>query len=97
MIGHPLTPGKPVPKGKPIAGTSDQHWYAKYRKSEQRLAAEEAASGKTLESHGSTEIERLRSMLARRTPKDHDYQDISPQLARAYADAFPGFEEDPAT
>jgi hypothetical protein len=92
--GHPITPGKPPLKGKPIEGASDEHWYARYRKHEQKLAAEEAASGKTLETHGSTEIERLRDMLARRTPKDVDYKDISQQLARAYADAYPGMEED---
>jgi hypothetical protein len=58
--GHPITPGKPPMKGKPVEGASDVHWYARYRKNEQKLTAEETASGKTLETHGSTEIERLR-------------------------------------
>jgi hypothetical protein len=36
-------------------------------------------------------------MLSRRTPKDVDYQNISQQLAAAYAEAYPGSEEDNAT
>lgn len=92
--GHPITPGKPPLKGKPVEGTSNEHWYAKYRKAEQRAAAEEAASGKTLETHGSTEIERLRSQLSRMKPKDFGYDDVAKQLSQAYADAFPGMEED---
>jgi hypothetical protein len=79
--GHPITPSKST------------HWYARYRKQEQTLAAEETASGKT---EGSTEIDRLRDMLSRRTPKDVDYQDISQQLAAAYAEAYPGSAEDNA-
>ncbi len=89
---HPITPSKPPMKGTPVEG--NEHWYAKYRKAEQRFAAEEAASGKT---EGSSEIERLRSQLSRLKPRDPQYQEVAQQLTRAYAEAYPGFEEDPAT
>lgn len=88
---HPITPPRAEPPQKPIE--SSEHWYARYRKAEQRLAAEETASGKT---EGSTEIDRLRSQLLRLDPKDEQYKDVAQQLTRAYAKAYPGVEENNA-
>jgi hypothetical protein len=103
---HPILPRKPgskapLPSRPPDPPTEEPTptWHRFLSKeARQRLAADDVAE-QTAERgrEGSSEIDRLRSMLARRTPKDVDYQNISQQLSQAYADAFPGEEEDPAT
>lgn len=104
--GHPILPRKPgsttpLPSRMPDTPADEPTptWHRFLNKeARERLAADDIAE-RTAErgKEGSTEIDRLRSMLSRRTTKDVDYKDISAQLARAYADAFPGVEEDPAT
>jgi hypothetical protein len=103
--GHPILPRRPGstaplpsrPPAPPVEEPTPTWHRFLSKEARERLAADDitertAESGK----EGSTEIDRLRDMLSRRTPKDIDYKDISQQLARAYADAFPGVEEDPA-
>jgi hypothetical protein len=103
--GHPILPRKPgstspLPSRPPALPTDEPTptWHRFLSKeARERLAADDIAE-QTAERgrEGSTEIDRLRDMLSRRTPKDVDYKDISQQLARAYADAYPGSEEDNA-
>ena len=80
---------------KKPAPPSGEHWYATYRKAEKRFAAEEEATGKT---EGSTEIDRLRGQLSHLDPKKDAaaYRETHEQLTRAYADTYPGVEEDNA-
>ena len=99
---HPILPRKPgstapLPS-RPSTEEPTPTWHRFLSKeARERLAADDIAE-RTAErgKEGSTEIDRLRDMLARRTPKDRDYQDIAQQLAAAYAEAYPGSEEDNA-
>jgi hypothetical protein len=103
--GHPILPRKPGSKdplpSRPPASPTDgptPTWHRFLSKdARERLAADDITEHTAERGReGSTEIDRLRDMLSRRTPKDVDYQDIAQQLARAYADAFPGSEVDNA-
>jgi hypothetical protein len=103
---HPILPRKPGskaplpsrPPDQPTDGPTPTWHRFLSKEARERLAADDIVE-RTSERgrEGSSEIDRLRSMLARRTPKDVDYQDVAQQLSRAYAAAFPGVEEDPAT
>jgi hypothetical protein len=103
---HPILTRKPGSKAplpsRPPAPPADEPtptWHRFLSKeARERLAADDIA-GHAYERgrEGSSEIDRLRDMLSRRTPKDVDYQNISQQLAAAYAEAYPGSEEDNAT
>ena len=99
---HPILPRKPGSKAplpsrpQPPTEEPTPTWHRFLSKeARERLAADDIAE-RTSERgrEGSSDIDRLRDMLSRRTPKDVDYQDISQQLARAYAEAFPGFEDE---
>ncbi len=81
--------------GHPITQSSDEHWYGRMKRQAKKIEQEDAAP--ELQGPDGGTIARLRAQLKRLDPKDEQYKAVAQELTRAYAAAYPGFEEDPAT